>query len=60
MQFDTEEQRKLIQQLIAASTFPGSVVDQVYKLKVAVDTAKIIGVAPKPSGGKEAKDGSVQ
>lgn len=48
MQFDKPEHKKVIQELIAHATFPGSMLELAVELKHAVDDADVVGAAPDP------------
>lgn len=53
MKIDTEDQRGLLLQLIAAATFPGTAIDTVYALKQAVFNAGID--RPSPANDEDAE-----
>lgn len=48
MQFDKPEHKKVIQELIAHATFPGSMLELAVELKHAVDDADITATGPNP------------
>ena len=41
MTFDNEQQRQIILELVKQAQFPGTVIDQIYEFKKAVEVAKI-------------------
>lgn len=51
MTLDSEQQRHLLLQLLAQATFPGSVVEIVFDLKKALETAAIASVPAAPDAG---------